>query len=1188
MQNYHFHSLDLDLTIEQAAHLKSLYAKLLEQLERLQFITPPLFDELTQAMREYLFQQPGFQNIWEKAENAHHTIHLRHSDNELLNLPWRLAVEDRRGLYLSKGISGKSIDSLFQPQNALPLKILVMVSSPEDLGTSERLSYEDEEAQIIRAFEPLFAHGQVEIDFTNDGSLGSLQEKIEKNPYHILHFSGHGVFKDGKGYLLLEDELTLNRRLVEADEFAAALNTKPEHRPSLVLLSSCQTAQGTVAESFRGVSNCLLETGVPAVIAMGFSILDFFATQFAVEFYNQLANREHLDRAFSFGIRYIRQLESKWLRQQGRNTLPSQWMIPQLYTIQQVVHLVDRQRPAEKLAFISTKFVTGQERLLLEAQPGYLFIGRRRERRDAMQHLSKNHPVLLRGQGGVGKTALAEHIAARLIARNPRVQPFVVDEKRPNLIALIDGIIGYLEQKQRYPNIRSEVAAQEKSMDKLHFLIKKLVEVCTPLFVFDNLESYQDGKGGKFLPQHADLLEGIQFIMGLQQFPIICTARYPLADFPDMPATDLNSVGYNDFHKKCERLALSYLRQQLDQPDSHDLTSKRPDNEGEKATYHAVVKLLHQALGGNYRALEYFDELYIQKKQGIYDTLKKLDDFRQQISKGKTAVQERLQEGSKALVFSELIALLNGAEQQVLQRLAQFRVPVLSLALLMQENDNGATAYLERLAGLTLAEQQVQPFENGQVLAFYYVPPLVRDWLGQQKSPEVAFSQEQAGRYFEFAMKNVTQRYIEYEEAFHHYFLAGDRERVNEIGEKLCDFFYSIQLFQNAFFYGKQTEALVGEDVKGTILNNLGLINNLFGHLRQALLYYEKNLKKLQSQPTLGKRRRREGAILNNISQIYKAQGDYPNALRYLEQSLKIMQEIGDWQGVGAIFNNIGKIHKAQGDYPNALRFLKQSLKIRREIGDQLGEGATLSNIGQIYQVQEDYPIALQYLEQSLKITQETGNQQGEGVELNNLATIALAQGNYPNALRYLEQGLIITQKIGDRKQEGVTLSNLGAIAFAQGDYLNALRYQEQSLKIMQKINDRRGEATALNNLSKIAHMQGDYPNALRYLEQSLNIAQEISDRQSESYTLHNLAVIAFQNKDFGLFLKYEMQAWQLVNEMDDAMGIFNIGRDLGGVLCQSGQKAQGLSMLHRSYDIARRSGLPGAKHVKAMIDKFS
>ena len=70
MQNYHFHPLDLDLTIEQAAHLKSLYAKLLEQLERLQIITPPLFDELAKAMREYLFQQPGFQDIWEKAENT--------------------------------------------------------------------------------------------------------------------------------------------------------------------------------------------------------------------------------------------------------------------------------------------------------------------------------------------------------------------------------------------------------------------------------------------------------------------------------------------------------------------------------------------------------------------------------------------------------------------------------------------------------------------------------------------------------------------------------------------------------------------------------------------------------------------------------------------------------------------------------------------------------------------------------------------------------------------------------------------------------------------------------------------------------------------------------------------------------------------------------------------------------------
>jgi hypothetical protein len=70
--------------------------------------------------------------------------------------------------------------------------------------------------------------------------------------------------------------------------------------------------------------------------------------------------------------------------------------------------------------------------------------------------------------------------------------------------------------------------------------------------------------------------------------------------------------------------------------------------------------------------------------------------------------------------------------------------------------------------------------------------------------------------------------------------------------------------------------------------------------------------------------------------------------------------------------------------------------------------------------------------------------------------------------------------------------------------------------------------------------------------------------------------------------MTYERQAYKIVVEIGDAYGIFAIGKDLGNVLCMSGQKDEGLPMLRRSYDIAVRSGLPEAAEVKGLIDRFS
>ena len=73
-------------------------------------------------------------------------------------------------------------------------------------------------------------------------------------------------------------------------------------------------------------------------------------------------------------------------------------------------------------------------------------------------------------------------------------------------------------------------------------------------------------------------------------------------------------------------------------------------------TFKTIVELLHQNFGGNYRTLEFFDQLYAQKKEAIYPTLDKLANFQAQLNQEKEAV---LQAASKDLVFEELLRQMN-------------------------------------------------------------------------------------------------------------------------------------------------------------------------------------------------------------------------------------------------------------------------------------------------------------------------------------------------------------------------------------------------------------------------------------------------------------------------------------------------------------------------------------------------
>lgn len=134
----------------------------------------------------------------------------------------------------------------------------------------------------------------------------------------------------------------MNRELVKGIDFANVLNKYPEHRPVLVTLSSCQTAQGQAETNHSGIVNLLLKNGISAVIAMGWSKFDQYATAFAANLYKNISEKQPLHRAFKFALTHIRNLEAQQIKDQRKvEVLPAQWLIPQLYWRQPVFHLVE-------------------------------------------------------------------------------------------------------------------------------------------------------------------------------------------------------------------------------------------------------------------------------------------------------------------------------------------------------------------------------------------------------------------------------------------------------------------------------------------------------------------------------------------------------------------------------------------------------------------------------------------------------------------------------------------------------------------------------------------------------------------------------------------------------------------------------------------------------------------------------
>lgn len=229
-------------------------------------------------------------------------LFLKKEEPDLHSIPWEFIHDGRNFLAAYPGITLirliEGLSSVKKEKIEDKIKILVVISIPLDLRDQGRLQIERELEILLQAVDRAVASDKIDIDFEDEASLKNIQARLDEEHYHILHYTGHGVYRDDEdmGYLLLEDD---SGRLLEVpnDTIAALLAGYPSLR--LVVLSGCQTAKTSGRKSFSDLATPLLLKGIPSVIAMQYSILDDSAIHLANKFYTEIGSGTAIDMALT-------------------------------------------------------------------------------------------------------------------------------------------------------------------------------------------------------------------------------------------------------------------------------------------------------------------------------------------------------------------------------------------------------------------------------------------------------------------------------------------------------------------------------------------------------------------------------------------------------------------------------------------------------------------------------------------------------------------------------------------------------------------------------------------------------------------------------------------------------------------------------------------------------------------------
>ena len=202
-----------------------------------------------------------------------------------------------------------------------PLKILGVIADPIDMHA--RLDVEAERRRVNQALHSLVERGLVQITWLEGQTWRDLQRvmRVGEMPWHVFHFVGHGGFDDqrNEGFIVLADEAQQAHRLY-ATQLARLL---PRQRTSLrlVLLNACEGARTGQHDMLSSTAATLINSGVPAVLAMQYAIADTIAVEFANTFYESLADNLPVDAAVAEARNAIN----------FHNARSLDWAIPVLY-----------------------------------------------------------------------------------------------------------------------------------------------------------------------------------------------------------------------------------------------------------------------------------------------------------------------------------------------------------------------------------------------------------------------------------------------------------------------------------------------------------------------------------------------------------------------------------------------------------------------------------------------------------------------------------------------------------------------------------------------------------------------------------------------------------------------------------------------------------------------------------------
>ena len=1183
-----------------------------------------------EAVFASVFSPGPARDAWRRFTGRRVELVFRSAAAELLGLPWELMRDSSGPVALSlAGISRSLPDADLTHAAVVPrrrLRVLLVISRP---GRERDVPYRMIARHLVERLEA--ARSAVDLVVLRPPTLSDLREALTAavdagEPFHIVHFDGHGAMATGdaeraqprgrttaaswpgpEGVLVFERSKYGGQDRVPSSEIAHVMK---QGQVPLVVLNACQSgAIGKQVET--AVAARLLQEGTAAVVAMAYSVQAVAAAEFMTAFYDRLFDGETVSAAVNAGRRNLSQRDR---RPSPKGEVPlADWLVPVHYLRADVRF---PQVPASRRTSVPSPAV-GQHRPRVPIMPGgheihgtrqpSQFVGRDDLFYELEVAMATEHVAVLHGLAGAGKTELVRAFGQWWLDTGGTDLPdgvvwhsFTQGGSDSGLDSVISGI-----GVQVTGHDFARLAPAEQYLAACRLL-------ATPrlLLIWDGIDaacSVPGRAGGAAVPDEAgraDVKRFLHQVTAGDSSAVIITSRTAEEWLGQAPRVWVGGLGREDAAQYAVQILAPYL-----------------------------VGLQRQAQRDFGELLEWLQghPMSMQRILPCLETTSPaalLDGLRGAIPLPGNAIPGTDRDTPLAASISVSFSQLTDTTRQLLPTLC-FADGVVSVGVLAVFS--GMDGVPVELAGASIQDWARALDDAGRVgllsplgRGLYQVHPLLPAYLAARwraRSPDgYTYARSAAtrvliaaydafagwiGRALESGDAELALKILMLQEraiiaAFSHGLKHGLWDSVQDIAKLLNLYWDARGLEGEAAAWTEQVRAAT-EKTDGTPPppeTPAGRVWLLFasadaGRQRKNLRFddaertYRQILDTYRSSPA-AEQQMAVAAALHELGAIAYLRGRIEDAEERCRQSLAISENLEDPHGMAASYNQLAVLAQHQGHLDEAEQLYRKAMAISGELGPRPDLAASYHQLGNAAQMRGDLDAAAGWYVKSLVICHDLGDLPRMALLHHQLGRIDQDQGRFGDAERRYLESLRLDERITNKPGLVRDYRQIGELAEQRGELGDAEGWYRRSLDIARDIGDRSAAAAAYHALGTVAYLGKRLREAEDWYLRSLALFEEDGDRPNLAATYFQLGMTARSRERLQIAEHWYQRYIDIAGELGDQTRLELGYRQLSSLAEQRGHLEEALDWTIRGLALRNDVSGPATEPERTQVARLT